>query len=214
MFINEVEHKVGLSKKSIRYYEEYGLLSPKRGKENDYRIYSDDDVKKLKIIKFLRELGISIKELQMLSNKSLTLKECMIDHLKKIDMETEKFMKIKNMCHELSQSKESFEELNIPKYFEEMNILNKEGFTMRNVKTTKTRKIIGAIIPSIIFGMLFLLIPSIITYFQITESGRIPWPIFWGILIFFSFPIAGIIYNLVTRIIEINKGEEDEASKY
>lgn len=77
MFINEVEHIVGLSKKSIRYYEENGLLNPSRNKENDYRIYSDEDVKKLKVIKFLRELGVSIKELQDLNNKNITLQECM-----------------------------------------------------------------------------------------------------------------------------------------
>ena len=47
MFINEVEHLVGLSKKSIRYYEENGLLNPSRNKENDYRIYQEEDIRKL-----------------------------------------------------------------------------------------------------------------------------------------------------------------------
>ena len=41
MFINEVETLVGLSKKSIRFYEENGLIKPKRNAENDYRVYSD-----------------------------------------------------------------------------------------------------------------------------------------------------------------------------
>lgn len=52
MLINEVEHIVGLSKKSIRYYEENGLLRPRRNQENDYRVYTEKDIQKLKTIKF------------------------------------------------------------------------------------------------------------------------------------------------------------------
>lgn len=161
MFINEVEHIVGLSKKSIRYYEENGLLNPSRNKDNDYRVYSSKDIEKLKVIKFLRELGVSIKELQDLNNKKITLQECMKDQLKKITTEEEKYQKIKSICLELSESNESFDNINISEYFKEINILNKEGFTMRNTKTSKTKKIIGAVISSIIFGALILFVPII-----------------------------------------------------
>ncbi len=214
MFINEVEHIVGLSKKSIRYYEEHGLLNPKRHKDNDYRIYSDEDIRKLKVIKFLRELGVSIKELEELNNNEITLQECMQERLNKITTEEEKYQKIKNICLDLSKSNESFKYINISRYFEEVNVLNKEGFTMRNTNTSKTKKIVGAVIPSIIFGAFLAFIPAMITYFQFTESAQIPWLIYWILILFFAFPISGIIYNLITRIIEINGGEEDEASKY
>lgn len=214
MFINEVEHIVGLSKKSIRYYEANGLLSPKRNQENDYRVYNDEDVKKLKTIKFLRELGVSIKELQDLNNQKITLQECMKNQLKKINTEEEKYQKIKSICLELSESSESFEKINMSEYFKEMNILNKEGFTMRNTKTSKATKIIGAVIASIIFGALILFIPIMITYFQITQGDKMPWIIYFIIIGFFAIPTSGIVINLITRIKEINGGEEDEASKY
>lgn len=214
MFINEVEHIVGLSKKSIRYYEENGLLNPSRNKDNDYRVYSNEDIEKLKVIKFLRELGVSIKELQDLNNKKITLQECMKDQLKKINTEEEKYHKIKSICLELSESNESFDNINISEYFKEINILNKEGFTMRNTKTSKTKKIIGAVTSSIIFGALILFVPVMITYFEFTEEVGMPIPVYLFIMALFAFPTIGIIYNLVTRIIEINGGEEDEASKY
>ena len=83
MFINEVEHIVGLSKKSIRYYEENGLLNPKRNKNNDYRIYSKEDIEKLKVIKFLRELNVPIRELKLLNEGNLTLQDCMKERIKK-----------------------------------------------------------------------------------------------------------------------------------
>ena len=87
MFINEVEHIVGLSKKSIRYYEENGLLNPKRNKNNDYRIYSKEDIEKLKVIKFLRELNVPIRELKLLNEGNLTLQDCMKERIKKIESE-------------------------------------------------------------------------------------------------------------------------------
>ena len=67
MTINDVEKIVNLTKKSIRYYEEKGLITPTR-LENDYRDYSDEDVQRLKYIKVYRYIGFSIKEIEVLLN--------------------------------------------------------------------------------------------------------------------------------------------------
>ena len=45
MKINEVEAQVGITKKNIRFYEEQGLLSPRRNSENGYRDYGEEEVK-------------------------------------------------------------------------------------------------------------------------------------------------------------------------
>ena len=140
MLINEVEHIVGLSKKSIRYYEENGLLMPKRNQENDYRVYDENDIQKLKIIKFLRELNVPIRELKQLESGELTLQECMADRIKKIENEEENYQKIKAMCTSISTSNDTYKTIEIEEYFKTMNVLNKEGFTMRNTKTSKTKK--------------------------------------------------------------------------
>lgn len=214
MFINEVETKVGLSKKSIRYYEENGLIKPNRNTDNDYRVYSECDVEKLKVIKFLRELDVPIRDIKLLSDGKLTLQECMMDRIDKIKREEEKYKKIKNMCLEISRSKDTFTSVDIDKYFMEMNILNKEGFTMRNVKLNKKKKIWGAVLSSFIFSIFFIFLVGFISYFQFTEADKIPWLVYIFIMAIFMIPIIGISYNLIVRIKEINKGEEDEASKY
>ncbi len=90
MLINEVEHIVGLSKKSIRYYESNGLLTPKRNSNNDYRLYDENDIEKLKKIKFLRELGVTINEIKAVDSKELDLSECLKDRVNKILREEEK----------------------------------------------------------------------------------------------------------------------------
>ncbi len=214
MLINEVEHIVGLSKKSIRYYEEIGLLTPKRNQDNDYRIYQDMDIKKLKTIKFLRELGVPIGELKALNEKKLSLSECMKDRMKKIEKEKENYQKVITMCNAIIDSNETYEDIDINTYFEGMNRLRKEGFILKEVKTSKMKKILGAIVSSCVFSFLFLCLIGIISYFQLVESEKIPWVVYGIILLILFIPVFGMGKNLVSRIIEINKGEEDEASKY
>ena len=214
MNIHEVEHLIGLSKKSIRYYEEHGLLKPKRNQENDYRIYQEEDIKKLKVIKFLRELDVPIHDLKLLNDGVLSLQECMKDRIHKIEAEENKFVKVKEMCLEIQNSTDTFKEFDVPKYFQSMNTLNKEGFTLRSTHVNKAKKIRGAILSSLIFGSFFLFLIGVISYFQFTESSKIPWLIYFFIMGIFGFPVIGIVYNLIIRIREIQGGEVDEARKY
>lgn len=214
MLINEVCSIVGLSRKSIRYYEEEGLLNPKRNYNNDYRVYDEDNIRSLRIIKFLRELDVPISDIKKLRDNELSLYDCLNNHLYKIEEQEKSFSKIKDMCMDIIDSKVSYEKLDIDKYSKEMNILNRKGITMKNVKVNHSKKVIGAIISSFIFLIFFLFIIGIITYFQLTEDDKIPWIIYYFLLFIFAFPILGMVWNLIARIKEILGGEEDEASKY
>lgn len=64
MTIKEVEKLTGLTAKSIRYYEDKGLIKVERNEENDYRSYSEADVNRLKKIKLLRYLEFSVEEVK------------------------------------------------------------------------------------------------------------------------------------------------------
>ena len=214
MLINEVENIVGLSKKSIRFYEDNHLLNPKR-KDNDYRYYDEEDIKKLKIIKFLRELDVPIKELRELNEGKLSLKDCLNNRIQKIDSLKLNFDKVKEMCQEIIKDDVTYENLNIEKYFKEINILNKkERFTMNRELPSKGKRIGGAILASLIFSGIFIFFLGIICYFQITEAEKCPWPLFWFLMLILGLPVGAVLINLIKRIKEILGGEEDEASKY
>jgi MerR family transcriptional regulator, repressor of the yfmOP operon len=70
--IQEVAEEVGLTARSIRYYEEKGLLKPAARSEGDYRLYDADDVERLRFIKGLRDdAGFSLADiLQLLEDES------------------------------------------------------------------------------------------------------------------------------------------------
>ncbi|HZL98462.1 MAG TPA: MerR family transcriptional regulator [Terriglobales bacterium] len=61
--IGEISRLVDLSQRTIRYYEEIGLLNSVRRIENGKRVYTDDDVRRLKFINRLKVLGLSLAEM-------------------------------------------------------------------------------------------------------------------------------------------------------
>lgn len=214
MLINEVCFKVGMTRKTIRYYESEGLIRPIRNQNNDYREYTEEDLNKLKLIKFLRELNVPIIEVKKLFNKELSLKECLNNRISSIERELNDFEKIKELCLEVIDESDDLFNIDLNKYYERMNILNKKGVTMREPKKNNKSKILGAVLSSAIFSLIFIAIGATITYFQFTEAEKAPWIIYGIIMFLFIIPVLGIVYNLIIRIKEIKKGEEDEASKY
>jgi DNA-binding transcriptional MerR regulator len=65
--IEQVATRTGLTKRTLRYYEEVGLLSPTGRTEGNYRRYSEADVKRIERIKELRDLlGFSLTDIRTL----------------------------------------------------------------------------------------------------------------------------------------------------
>jgi DNA-binding transcriptional MerR regulator len=65
--IQQVAAEVGLTTRSVRYYEELGLLKPAARSEGSYRLYDADDLDRLRFIKGLRDdAGFSLAEIGQL----------------------------------------------------------------------------------------------------------------------------------------------------
>jgi DNA-binding transcriptional MerR regulator len=65
--IQEVAAMLGLTTRTIRYYEEVGLLEPAARSEGDYRLFDADDIDRLRFIKGLRDdAGFSLAEIGQL----------------------------------------------------------------------------------------------------------------------------------------------------
>jgi len=66
--IGELAGRVGLTERTIRYYEELGLLESVKRLEGGVRVYTDDDVRRLKYIRKLKTLGLTLQEMLELEN--------------------------------------------------------------------------------------------------------------------------------------------------
>ena len=64
--IKELADLSGISTRALRYYDEIGLLTPKRDEKNLYRVYREEEVDRLQQILFYRELDVNLDEIQLL----------------------------------------------------------------------------------------------------------------------------------------------------
>ncbi len=64
--IGEVCQRVGLSIRTVRYYEEVGLLTPTDRSPGGFRLYSEDDVRRLEVLKGMKPFGLTLEEIREL----------------------------------------------------------------------------------------------------------------------------------------------------
>lgn len=91
MNIGDVAARSGLPAKTIRYYEEIGLITPARG-ANGYRRFDDSDLHKLAFLQRARGLGFSVEDCRTLlalyedsGRESAQVKDLAQQHLSRID---------------------------------------------------------------------------------------------------------------------------------
>jgi DNA-binding transcriptional MerR regulator len=93
--IGELAKKLEMSQRTVRYYEEIGLLNSIKRVEGGRRVYTDVDLRRLKLIKRLKIMGMTLSEMQELeamwtiekSNEKVLkrLLELLGNHLKRLD---------------------------------------------------------------------------------------------------------------------------------
>jgi len=80
--ISKLAKLAGVSTRTLRYYDEFGLLSPVRISSNGYRIYGQEEVDRLQQILLYRELGVPLDEIKkILSSKDFDKQAALENHL-------------------------------------------------------------------------------------------------------------------------------------
>lgn len=179
MKTNEIEKELGLTKHTIRYYEKEGLIHPKRD-ENGYRDYSEEDVSILRVVKFLRNLNISIDDVKGIINGELNFHEC----LKINQVHLEKYIED---LKEVKKAIDYYHDKDIPfiPSLSQMEVKASHG-KLGFQKTTKTislgRKLTR---PLVIRRIIYTLIPSL----------------FGGVISLFLFDFAEIHLSIILKFI-------------
>lgn len=63
LHIGEVAERVGLSLRTVRYYEEQGLFQPAGRTEGGFRLYTEREVERLLLIKQMKPLGFTVQQM-------------------------------------------------------------------------------------------------------------------------------------------------------
>ncbi|ACL20848.1 MerR family transcriptional regulator [Desulfitobacterium sp. LBE] len=79
--VNEVSKLSGVSRRTLQYYDEIGLLPPSAVKESGYRQYDEESLRRLWSILFYKELGLSLDDIRLLLESPKEMeKEIMRQH--------------------------------------------------------------------------------------------------------------------------------------
>ena len=62
--VKEVRDMVGVSVRTLHYYDQIGLLKPESMSAAGYRLYTDGDLERLQQILFFKELDFSLQEIK------------------------------------------------------------------------------------------------------------------------------------------------------
>ena len=92
MHIGEAARRSGMAAKTIRFYEEAGLIAPAPRTGSGYREFGDDDVRRLQFIHRARDLGFSVEEVGRLlslwsdrERASAHVKQLALEHVARIE---------------------------------------------------------------------------------------------------------------------------------
>jgi len=70
--IGEIARRTGMTTRTIRYYEDIGLLASVRRIEGGRRVYTEEDIRRLKFVSRLKVLGLTLEEMKELEDLYLT----------------------------------------------------------------------------------------------------------------------------------------------
>ena len=111
--IGTLAQKLEMSQRTIRYYEEIGLLNSIKRIEGGRRVYTDVDLRRLKLIKRLKIMGMTLSEMQELeamwiiekSNEKVLkrLLELLENHLRRLD---DRIADLDILRHEITEYQE------------------------------------------------------------------------------------------------------------
>lgn len=103
LLIHEVTSQFGLTSRTLRYWEQKGLLKSLRDPQSNWRVYDDEALQHIRLVMLLRELDIPIKDVKkILDSKELDIAanviKMQIHKLKRENMEAMKRVDLLNRC--------------------------------------------------------------------------------------------------------------------
>jgi len=214
--INEVEAQVGITKKNIRFYEEQGLLSPRRNSENGYRDYGEAEVAILRQIKLMRKLGVPLEEIRRMQAGG-TVADGMRRHLVTLERERKSLEQSIQLCGRLKDREERLDALDAAALLEEMERLEQTGTTFRDKQKQDAKPVryAGAVVMALLTtALMAALIVLMVWGFTVDPADAPPLALLLVLVAIPGVIILGVLLALFQRIKEIQKGEEDDAKNY
>ena len=213
MRIKEVEDLVGITKKNIRFYEKEGLLTPGRELENSYRDYTEDDVKRLRVIKLLRKLDMPISAISDVLENRLTLPEALHLHALLLEEQRCGIVNAQRVCRLISESGDSLSELDTERYLAEIQRGEENSTELVDIHRKDTvKKYRESVIVSIVIVALLLVLAVFLIYLK--QAGTMSIGVLLACAAIIVIVLVGVVAAIIARMKEIRGGEENDLGNY
>lgn len=148
MLRSEMQKKTGLTRKAIEYYEERGLICPKKS-PNGYREYSEEDLEVLSKVSMLRKVGLTINEIEEYLNSGMGALSCALrrkQHGLEVDIRRKNVLEmilkgagqeeISEKLDRLEKEETIYQKLEraFPGYFGQMLFISYQPFLQENLR--------------------------------------------------------------------------------
>ena len=213
MRIKEVEDLVGITKKNIRFYEKEGLLTPGRELENSYRDYTEDDLRRLRVIKLLRKLDMPISAISDVLEERLSLHEAL--HLHSLLLEEQRcgIVNAQRVCRMISESGESLTELDTERFLDEIVRGEENSTELVDIHRMDTiKKYRESVLVSIVIVALLLVLAVFLIY--LNNAGTMSTGVLLACSAIIAIVLIGVIAAIIARFREIKGGEENDLGNY
>lgn len=108
--IDDVAKETGLTKRTIRYYEEIGLIKPPERSEKGTRLYTEENIEQLKKVIAAREvLGFSLQELHHFLTLKVTIESHRFEYRNAVNQDDKK-QELQNIASNLRQQIDMLEQ--------------------------------------------------------------------------------------------------------
>ncbi|MEA4833366.1 MAG: MerR family transcriptional regulator [Oscillospiraceae bacterium] len=135
--ITELSTEIGLSSRTLRYYEEAGLITSVRPQFEKYRFYDEQNVQRLRQIMVLRKMQIPIKDIVRIyeSHEMSAITQVFVDKINEIDGEVTALSELKRIINEFLQKmiEKGIKQISaLPLLYEEMDkqLTSRENINM------------------------------------------------------------------------------------
>lgn len=83
--VQKLARMAGISTRTLRYYDEIGILKPARINSSGYRIYGKSEVTRLQQILYYRELGVGLEDIKnIISSETFDPTKALLEHREKL----------------------------------------------------------------------------------------------------------------------------------
>ncbi|GKU26644.1 MerR family transcriptional regulator [Clostridium folliculivorans] len=142
--ISEVSKNFNISTRTLRYYEQIGILQSKKKEDYAYRTYDQVDVRRLQQIIVLRKLRISLKQIKAIfqNTEQTRIVEIFLENISGIDNEIAALSTIKNILNSLierlSESTKIGINLDLLQDYDILKVVETLGLSKINLKGEKS----------------------------------------------------------------------------